>query len=44
MTLPLSDLVLAALALTTGMEVFTLDNHFRKVPGVRLFDPRVFSR
>lgn len=36
-SLPLSDLVVAALALEHGCRVFTLDRHFRRVPGLSLY-------
>ncbi|MCG6536448.1 MAG: PIN domain-containing protein [Syntrophales bacterium LBB04] len=35
-TIPLSDLVIAAAALSTDHEVFTVDPHFKKVPGLKL--------
>jgi predicted nucleic acid-binding protein len=37
--LPLADLHLAALAQQAGAEVYTTDNHFHKVPGLRLYKP-----
>lgn len=36
LTLPLSDLVIAALAFEHRCEVFTLDPHFEQVPGLTL--------
>ena len=36
-TLPLSDLVVAAIALERSCQVFTLDHHFRQIPGVKLY-------
>lgn len=36
-TLPLSDLIIAALALEHRCEVFTLDPHFEQVPGLTLY-------
>ena len=33
-TLPLSDLVIAALALEHGCHVYTLDPHFQRIPGL----------
>lgn len=36
---PLSDLVIAAIALDGDHEVFTLDNHFDRIPGLRLYSP-----
>ena len=38
-TVPLSDLVIAALALERGCHVYSLDAHFRKIPGLRLYAP-----
>jgi hypothetical protein len=35
-TLPLSDLILAAAALSGDHEIFTIDPHFQKVDGLRL--------
>ena len=35
-TLPLSDLIIAAVALSGGHEIFTIDPHFQKVDGLRL--------
>lgn len=36
-TVPMSDLVVAALAIEHGFSVLTLDSHFRRIPGVRLY-------
>lgn len=38
-TLPLSDLIVAAAALEHGCSVFTSDPHFRQIPGLRLYRP-----
>ena len=38
-TLPLSDLVIAALALEHRLEIYTLDPHFKEVPGLTLYVP-----
>ena len=38
-TLPLSDLVIAALALERACHVYSLDAHFKKIPGLRLYAP-----
>ena len=38
-TLPLSDLVIAALALEHRVEIYTLDPHFKAVPGLALYVP-----
>jgi predicted nucleic acid-binding protein len=35
-TIPLSDLIIAAVALSGGHEIFTIDPHFHKVDGLRL--------
>ena len=35
-TIPLSDLIIAAVALSGGHEIFTIDPHFDKVDGLRL--------
>ena len=34
--IPLTDLLIAALALEHGCAVYTLDEHFRRIPGVAL--------
>ena len=39
-TLPLSDLVIAVLAMEHQCQVYSLDLHFRKIPGVQLYAPR----
>lgn len=36
-TLPLSDLIIAAIALEHSCQVFTLDPHFKKIPGLTLY-------
>ncbi|MFN3477007.1 MAG: PIN domain-containing protein [Candidatus Methylomirabilales bacterium] len=36
-TLPLSDLIIAAIALEHGCQVFALDPHFKKIPGLKLY-------
>jgi predicted nucleic acid-binding protein len=38
-TLPLSDVLIAALALEHNCQVFTLDPHFEKIPGLSLYRP-----
>ena len=38
-TLPLSDLLIAALALEHGCHVYSLDAHFKKIPAVPLYLP-----
>lgn len=36
-TLPLSDLIIAVLAMEHDCRVFTLDPHFKKIPGLKLY-------
>ena len=36
--IPLTDLIIAALAQGGDYEVFTLDEHFKRVPGLRLYE------
>jgi predicted nucleic acid-binding protein len=38
-TLPLSDVLIAALALEHRCQVYTLDPHFEKIPGLTLYRP-----
>jgi predicted nucleic acid-binding protein len=38
-TVPLSDLVIAALALERECHMYSLDTHFRKIRGLRLYAP-----
>ncbi|HMS83696.1 MAG TPA: PIN domain-containing protein [Nitrospira sp.] len=38
-TLPLSDLLIAALALEHDCRVYSLDAHFKKIPGLALYIP-----
>lgn len=35
-TLPLSDIAIAALAIEHNLSIFTLDRHFEQIPGVKL--------
>ena len=35
-TIPLSDLIIACVALSGDHEIFTIDPHFEKVDGLRL--------
>ncbi len=37
LTLPLSDLFIASIAIEHGLQVFTLDKHFKKISGVKLY-------
>jgi predicted nucleic acid-binding protein len=36
-TLPTTDLIIASLAIAYDYSVFTLDPHFEKIPGIKLF-------
>ena len=36
-TIPLSDLIVASLAISEGCEVFTVDSHFEQVKGLKLY-------
>jgi tRNA(fMet)-specific endonuclease VapC len=36
--IPVNDVWIAACAVESGSVVITYDNHFRKIPGVRLWD------
>ncbi len=38
-TLPLSDLIIAALAIERNCRVYSLDGHFKKIPGLHLYAP-----
>lgn len=38
-TIPLSDLIIAAIALGGGYEIFSVDPHFEKVPSLKLHRP-----
>jgi hypothetical protein len=38
-TLPLSDLLIAALAIERDCLVYSLDTHFKKIPGLDLYSP-----
>lgn len=38
-TLPLSDLIIGALAIEHGYRVYTLDTHFKHIPGLTLYAP-----
>lgn len=37
LTLPISDILLATIALEYNLSIFTLDKHFESIPGVRLY-------
>lgn len=36
-TLPLSDLIIAALAIERNCRIYSLDTHFEKIPGLHLY-------
>ena len=38
-TLPLSDLIIAALAIEQDCRIYSLDTHFKKIPGLHLYSP-----
>ncbi len=38
-TLPLSDLIIAALAIERDCRIYSLDTHFKKIPGLPLYSP-----
>ena len=38
-TLPNSDLFIAAIALGHNLSVFTLDHHFKQIPSLKLYEP-----
>jgi len=38
-TVPLSDILIAALAHQHGLMIFTHDKHFAQIPGVQLYQP-----
>lgn len=38
-TVPLSDIFLAAVAIERNLQIFTLDKHFEQTPGVKLYRP-----
>jgi predicted nucleic acid-binding protein len=37
LNLPLSDILIAAVAIEHNLAVFTLDKHFAQIPGVKLY-------
>lgn len=39
LTLPMSDLLIAALAMERGFQIYSLDTHFQKIPGVSRYAP-----
>ena len=36
-TLPLTDVAIAVLSIENNLRVFTLDKHFRQVPGIKIY-------
>ena len=38
-TLPLSDLIIAAMAIERDCRIYSLDTHFKKIPGLHLYSP-----
>ena len=38
-TLPLSDIFIASIAIEYNLSVFTLDNHFEQIPNLSLYKP-----
>ncbi len=38
-TLPLSDLIIAAVAIEQDCRIYSLDTHFKKIPGLHLYSP-----
>ncbi len=39
LTIPLSDIIIASAAIIEGYEIFTIDPHFEKIPGLILHKP-----
>lgn len=39
LTLPLSDIFIASVAIELNLSIFTLDKHFEQIPGVVLYQP-----
>lgn len=37
LTMPLSDILIAAIAIEHNLQIFTLDKHFEQIPGVQLY-------
>ncbi|VAX28649.1 hypothetical protein MNBD_NITROSPIRAE02-237 [hydrothermal vent metagenome] len=37
LALPLSDLFIASITIEHDLQIFTLDKHFKKIPGVKLY-------
>jgi predicted nucleic acid-binding protein len=39
-TIPLSDVLIATLALEHGLTMLTVDKHFEQIPGLKLYTPK----
>lgn len=39
LTLPLTDIFIASIAIANNLSIFTIDKHFKQIPGVTLFRP-----
>jgi hypothetical protein len=37
LTIPLSDIFIASIAIEYDLQIFTIDKHFRKIPGVKVY-------
>lgn len=37
LTLPLSDIFIASIAIANNLSIFTLDKHFEQIPGVQIY-------
>ena len=42
-TLALADLIIASLAIQHGLPLFTLDQDFRRVPGLQMYSPETLD-
>jgi predicted nucleic acid-binding protein len=40
LTIPLSDLIIGALAVKESLEILTTDPHFKKIPGLKIHQPQ----
>ena len=41
LTIPLTDIFIAAVAINREMKVYSFDVHFKEIPGVKLFEQRL---
>ena len=39
--LPLSDILIAAIAIENDLSVYTLDNHFKQIPNLKLYEKKI---